>query len=230
MDFLNLIRSAEELLFELTILMLLYPRTLWRCLWHPLQLAHKVNVELGQEGQRRFDDMVSPPLCLLISVALGSALSPNDDAGKGTNALGDWITQSFYNELIFGALLLSMLPLMYAWLLLRLQRRPFNRDNVRSPFYVQAYLVSPMALLLPLGGTLAYFIDTPWLRYTGMAIVVMTIAIYLVNATRVAMRLANCGVFQALWLTLRAILLALVASLLMIIALVDPTLLQLGRT
>lgn len=224
MDFFNLLRSAEELLFELASLILLYPRTLWRSLRRSQQLREKINQELGQEGQRRFDDMVSPPLCLLLSVAIGIGLSSGSDAAGDINELGAWIMHSFYNQLIFGALVIAMMPLMHAWLQLRAQRQPLNRDNLRRPFYLQACLISPMALLLPAGLSLAfnaYF--SPFLRHLALALAVLSLAAYVVNSVRVTRHVLGCGTLRALWLTCAAIAVALGIGLLMLFALIDPT-------
>lgn len=223
MDFFNLLRSAEELLFELTMLIVLYPKTLWRSLRHPRQLEHKINSELGQEGGRRFDDMVSPPLCLLISVGLGGALTPGDDDTEGlTNAFGEWINQSIYNELIFSSLLFCSVPLMFCWLLLHAKRTPFNRENVRRPFYLQACLISPTALLVPALVALGIGEGASWLTTTASCLAGLIFALYMFNSTRMAMRQLDSGVLRALWLVLRAMLAAALLSFLLAMTLFDP--------
>ena len=222
MDFLNLLRSAEELLFEVTMWIVLFPRTLWRSLRRPLLLAKRVNIELGQEGTRRFDDMVSPPLCLLLSLALGNVLAPSQ-AGtfEGASALGQWVTQSFYNELIFSAIFIASLPLMFSWLLLRRQGHVFNRDNVRQPFYLQAYLVSPMAVVLPPAISLAMQSASPTMRWVATALAIAVVVAYVTNSSRVAMKELECGPIRAIVLTVTAIVLAMLIGLAMVLVLVD---------
>ena len=221
MDFFNLLRSAEELLFEITMWIVLYPRTLWRSLRRPLQLAHKVNTELSQEGNRRFDDMVSPPICLLLSLAVGSALSADDVAVEDMNVLGQWIAESFYNELMFGAVMAASLPLMFSWLLLRRQQQPFNRDTVRRPFYLQAYLVSPMAAVGSPAATLA--MQTEWapLAWLAFGVALLTFAAYLANASRVAMKELDIGPWRAGWLTLKAVGMSLLIAMSMLLVQLD---------
>ena len=221
MDFFNLLRSAEELLFEVTMWIVLFPRTLWRSLRRPLLLAKRVDIELGQEGTRRFDDMVSPPICLLLSLALGNTLSPKGDTVEGASALGEWVAQSFYNELMFSAIFVASLPLMFSWLLLRRQDRVFNRDNVRRPFYLQAYLVSPMAVALTPAISLAMLAPSATLRWLGAGVALVVTLSYLANASRVAMKELECGPARALVLTLTAMVLAMLIGMSMVLLMVD---------
>ncbi len=223
MDFFNLLRSAEELLFELTMLIVLYPKTLWRSLRHPRALERKIDRELGEEGGRRFDDMVSPPLCLLISVGLGGALTPGEDDTEGlTNAFGAWVNQSIYNELIFSSLVFCSVPLMFCWLLLRAKKTPFNRENVRRPFYLQACLISPTALLVPALAMLGAGEGPSWFTTTVSCLAGLIFVLYMTYSTRTAMRQLDYGALRALWLVLRAILAAVFLALLMLMALFDP--------
>ena len=223
MDASNLLRSAEELLFDLAMLIVLYPRTLWQGIRHPAALARRIDVELTQEGGKRFDDMVSPPLCLLLSVALGGMLVPGDDSGADVaNAFGMWITTSIYNQLMFSALLFSTVPLMFGWLLLRAQGRPFDRGNVRHPFYLQACLVSPMALALPLLVDVLVGDAEPWTRQAAGWLALAVVGTYLLHSTRAAMRELPCGALRGFWLALRALSIALLLSFAFSLALIDP--------
>ena len=53
MDFLKILRSAEEALYEVMMWLLLYPRTIWLILRHPGQLHAKVSEELTQADDLR---------------------------------------------------------------------------------------------------------------------------------------------------------------------------------
>ncbi|PJK10816.1 hypothetical protein CO614_08485 [Lysobacteraceae bacterium NML120232] len=149
MDFLKLLRSAEDALYELMMWLLLYPLTLWRILRHPARLEAKIREELGQNDEQRFDDAISPPMCLLASLAV-SMLVPDSSSSENLNTLARWLTSNIYNEWLALAALFALLPLAYATATLLRQRLPIRRDNLRLPFYTHAWLVSPPALLLAL--------------------------------------------------------------------------------
>ncbi|MCA0393433.1 MAG: hypothetical protein LCH70_04835 [Proteobacteria bacterium] len=223
MDFYNLLRSAEELLFELAAMILLYPRTLWRSLRRPLALQHRIDTELGQEGVHRFDDMVSPPVCLLVSVAIGNAVGPQSGDGGTSSALGHWVQQSFYNDLVFTALFFAMTPLIQSWLLLRARGLPFNRVNMRRPFYLQACLVSPIALSLPLA-LQALDVGAPtWLKIGTGLLALASSGLYLFNNARVVMHQLGVGALRALWMSVLGVAISWLLCLGMLLLLVDPS-------
>jgi len=68
MDFLKLLRSLEEFLYELCTWFLFFPRTLYRVIVHPRRMAQYVNTELTQKLDNQFDDAISPPMFLMLAV------------------------------------------------------------------------------------------------------------------------------------------------------------------
>lgn len=131
--------------------LLLYPRTLWLILRHPSRLHDKVKEELGQADELRFDDVISPPMCLLISVGIGTSLVGDDEADTiQWNALGKWIDSNAYNDWLLSAGIFALLPLIFAAFALRHSGGSIKRGTLRVPFYAHAWRVSPIALLLPL--------------------------------------------------------------------------------
>ena len=219
MDFFKILQSAEELLFELASWIVLYPRTLWRIIRHPSALAQKVTVELGQEGSKRFDDMVSPPLCLILSVALGIGLAP-DVPETDANALGQWMQATFYNQMMLSALTAATVPLMLALGQLRHAHQPIDRETLRRPFYLQAYLVSPLAVVI--GPLLA-----AWQNASGagagilLGITIAALLSYLVRVVRSMMQTLSCSAMRALWITAVALVAAACVQLVMAVAMLD---------
>lgn len=153
MDFLKLLRSAEDALYELMMWLLLYPLTLWRILRHPARLADKIREEFGQDDEQRFDDAISPPMCLLASLGISALIPDAAGSSEGLNTLGRWLTNNNYNEWLFFAALFALLPLFYATLTLLHRGQAIRRDNLRLPFYTHAWLVSPLALAFTLYDT-----------------------------------------------------------------------------
>ena len=40
MDFMRILRSLEEFLYEVMTWLVFYPRTMWRALRHPIEMLH----------------------------------------------------------------------------------------------------------------------------------------------------------------------------------------------
>src|SRR6478736_6605240 len=74
MDFMRLLKSIEELLYELVCWLLFYPLTLWRTLRHPQAMMRYADVELGDDLPEQYSDALSPPLFLLITLLLAHGL------------------------------------------------------------------------------------------------------------------------------------------------------------
>ncbi len=219
MDFFKILQSAEELLFELVSWIVLYPRTLWRIIRRPSALAQKVIAELDQEGSKRFDDMVSPPLCLILSVALGIGLAP-EVTDLAANALGRWVQATFYNQMMLSALTAATVPLMLAVGQLRHAGQAIDRESLRRPFYLQAYLVSPLAVVLsPL---LAAQENAAGIWKTVLlGLMAAAVLSYLIRAVRSVMQTLSCSAMRAIWITTVALLAAFCVQLVVALAMID---------
>ncbi|WP_300579111.1 hypothetical protein [Phenylobacterium sp.] len=72
MDFLKILRSFEDFVFEAVSWLIFYPLTLWRIVRHPLRTMDYSDAEQSQEGEARYDDAISPPLVLLATLVLAN--------------------------------------------------------------------------------------------------------------------------------------------------------------
>ena len=61
MDFMKLLKSIEELLYELISWFVFYPLTFWRIVRHPIATLSYAQKELTEKSENQFDDAVSPP-------------------------------------------------------------------------------------------------------------------------------------------------------------------------
>src|SRR4051812_3770774 len=77
LDFLKLLRSFEDLLFEVLTWIIYYPRTLWMVVRHPLQMLDYSNHEQTDEEQEQYTDTMSPPLLLLLTLVLAHVVEIN---------------------------------------------------------------------------------------------------------------------------------------------------------
>ncbi|MCX8573066.1 permease, partial [Aminobacter sp. MET-1] len=88
----KLLKSLEELLYELVSWLVFYPITMWRCVAAPLTMMRYADTELADRPEDQYDDTLSPPLFLLITLLLSQgvsgALPSVYDPGIGSKELG----------------------------------------------------------------------------------------------------------------------------------------------
>ncbi|RAK52694.1 hypothetical protein [Phenylobacterium deserti] len=163
MDFLKLLRSFEDLIFEVATWLLFYPRTLWRIFVGPIGAMTYSDAEQADPEDQRYDDAISPPLFLLLTVVLVNAVGmalhvPTPQTSSETVRA---ILNSPQNAALFRALLFSLIPLVAASSLLGRRQVPLSRQSLRPPFYAQCFLVSPFALVVGIGGIILQRPDLP---------------------------------------------------------------------
>jgi hypothetical protein len=145
MDLIAIIRSLEELLYEVMGWLVFYPRTLWRIVMRPAAMIRYSAAEQGDKPAERYADALSPPLMLLITVLFTHfvAMAMGDDAlAKGPASL----VKSVQNLLIVRALIVAILPLMFTVISMQRRRLDIDRTTMREPFYSQCFLVVPFVL------------------------------------------------------------------------------------
>jgi hypothetical protein len=84
-DFLRIVRSLEDLLYEVMTWLVFYPRTLWRILAHPAETLRYSDAEQGDAPEEQYTDTLSPPLFLMLTVLLahGVELGPCGSSSAG---------------------------------------------------------------------------------------------------------------------------------------------------
>jgi uncharacterized membrane protein YozB (DUF420 family) len=216
-DFLKLLRSFEEFLFEATSWLVFYPLTLWRVLARPLRTMAYSDAEQEDDEDGRYDDALTPPLFLLVTVVLMNliALVAHMPQPQGTGALQHAIFSSPQNAALFRALVFSLIPLVAAVTLLRRQKIKLSRETLRPPFYAQCYLAAPCAAFLIGGEVIFQRRDIP--NALGLALMLGGLAWFLVTQTRwFASRLA-IGPLPAAGIALWALVRALVYFIVLLI-------------
>lgn len=164
MDFMKLLRSFEEFLFEAASWLLFYPITLWRIVTRPLSTMAYSDAEQAQrEAEGSYDDTLSPPLLLLITVVLvnlvGGAI--HREHPHATSEITRAVLASPQNLAVFRGLIFSLIPLVAAATLLRRLGVGLSRSTLRPPFYAQCYLATPCAIVAGLGLSLLHRPDVP---------------------------------------------------------------------
>lgn len=85
MDFTNLLRSAEQLLYEVVSWLVFYPLTLWRCIIRPIPMIAYAEQELTRPPEDRFAEALSPPIFLFLTLIIAHSIQ----------------TSIFHNEAVF---------------------------------------------------------------------------------------------------------------------------------
>ncbi|WP_426167576.1 hypothetical protein [Sandarakinorhabdus sp. DWP1-3-1] len=212
MDFLKLLRSFEDLLFELLSWVIYYPLTLWRVITRPLEMLRYSNHEETEALKERYTDTLSPPLFLLVTIALlhWLELAFGTYALPASTAIARAITASDENLIIARSVLFALLPLFAAWRYVSASGRPLDRKNLRPPFNGQCYLAAVYALLL------SGAISTAKLHPGTIAIAAELLAVaatgwYLAIQTQQFRASLGCSTLRAAGLAVRSYLEALFA-------------------
>lgn len=149
MDFMKLLKSLEELLYELVSWLLFYPLTMWRSVANPLSMMRYADSELADRPEDQYEDTLSPPLFLLITLLLSQGLSgafPTEyDPTIIAKELG-----SGSNLLIARGVVFGIYPLCMAVAMLRQQSVRITRNSLRPPFFSQCYVAAPFAFMVGL--------------------------------------------------------------------------------
>ena len=203
MDFMRLLQSLEELLYELVSWLVFYPVTLWRTLTHPRQMMRYADVELGDTLEERYKDTLSPPLFLLLTLLLAHGLELALIAHRDDGMLPQ-ILRNDTNLLIFRAFLFSIFPLLMAVRLLRKSGADLDRETLKPPFYSQCYVAAPFAFGVSAGANFART-GQQTLVAAGIVILVLSLLWYLVVETRWFQHDLKIGRFAAFMHVVRVV-------------------------
>lgn len=181
MDFLKILRSFEDFLFEAASWLVFYPLTLWRIIRRPLYTLEYSDREQAASEERRYDDALSPPLLLLATVVLANlvATAAHAPPPQETSEMLRGIVNSRQNLVLFRSLMFSLIPLVSAVSLLHHQGMHISRRTLKAPFYAQCYLAAPCAAFISAGTVILQRPDMPnalgWGIMAGGAIWFLTI-------------------------------------------------------
>src|SRR5687768_6566805 len=108
----KILKSLEELLYELVSWLVFYPITMWRSATRPLSMMRYADLELSDRLERQYDDTLSPPLFLLITLLLSQGLSTafptTYDSSELPKALGSASNLLIARGVVFGIFPLCM--------------------------------------------------------------------------------------------------------------------------
>ncbi len=202
MNVLTILRSVEELLYEVISWLLFYPLTLWKTLCRPLTTMEYSDREQRDKPEKQYLETLSPPLFLVLSILLAHAVEIGVGLGDGeaSSVLGRFLLQNEQTLLGFRALIFSLPGLIFAWLALKLNRKRVDRESLRAPFFAQCYLSGTTAILTSLGSSgIRYPSEAATLA--GLFVILAITAWYLAVQWRWLRQETPAGTVQALGLT-----------------------------
>jgi hypothetical protein len=203
-DLLQLLRSLEELLYEVMTWLVFYPRTMWLVLRHPLTMVDYTQHELTQPEEEQYTDTISPPLFLMMTIVLchGLEVALHGSLQAPQSTMADRLLDSEENLLILRSILFSIYPLIFAVGLLKRTGGALERNTLRAPFFGQCYLAGPFAIFISvsmlmmraqslqviLAGLIGILVSTIWYVWVESVWIKKGLAVSGWSATRIAAR------------------------------------------
>ncbi|MEP6634587.1 MAG: hypothetical protein ABJA62_10310 [Luteimonas sp.] len=153
MDFLKILKSFEEFVYEALSWFVLLPKTLTRIVIRPGKMSDYVAAELHKSEAARYNDAISPPLLLILCVLFAHFLdlAIRTQSTDISGSLASTLVASDQNLLLYRTLAFGLWALAGAVYIVLRSGLSLSRDSLRVPFYQQCYLVSPFALALSVG-------------------------------------------------------------------------------
>jgi hypothetical protein len=172
----RLLKSVEELLYELVTWLLFYPLTFWRCLRHPVRMMRYAGTELGDAEGQQYDDALSPPIFLLITLFIAHLVELR--FGAETKVALPQVFADERNLLFFRAIAFSLFPLFMALRGVRQRGARLTRRILKPAFYSQCYTAAPFILSVDLAVIIGQHANMPAI-VAGIAIFTIGLVWYL---------------------------------------------------
>lgn len=220
MDFLKIVKSIEELLYEVMAWLVFYPNTLWRVVRHPSKMMRYSDVEQTEAPDRQYSDTLSPPLFLMLSILIAHAIevAMHEQIVLRGGLAGELVSSHEY-LLMLRAIAFSIAPLMFACAVLRGLGQNIDRETLRAPFFSQCYVAAPFALAF---GLSSVAMRSPFhaLKIVGVAGALLAVGWYLWLQTGWLAAHLNISIGRslliALWTAAKAIAIVVVIGLVLI--------------
>lgn len=183
MNFVQLIQSLDDLLYEIMSWFVFFPVTLWRTVRRPLAMMDYAHHELQKPADKQYSETISPPLFLLLALFISHALELASGGGTNpivsdTRGLASFV-DSDTKLLLLRLVIFSMIPLMLAMALVILSKSKLSDETLKAPFYAQCYPAAPFALTVGLGGLLLG--HGMVLELLGAGVVLLAISLYFIT-------------------------------------------------
>jgi hypothetical protein len=159
MEFMKLLQSLDDFLYEVVSWVIFYPLTLVRSIAKPIEMLRYSDRELLEPDEEQYTDTFSPPIFLLVTLLLMHVLEKVIQPQVKLPSLLSKDT----DVLLFRGVIFSVFPVFMAVDLLRHQHKRIDRVTLRPLFYGQCFITAPFALVVSIGGQLSEFQKPPYL-------------------------------------------------------------------
>lgn len=177
MDFMKLFKSLEELLYEIIVMLVFFPKTLWLTFRYPQRMMDYADTELGDVQSEQYNDTLSPPVFLMMCVAASYLAERSVPGTTDLSALPSFL-QNPENLLAMRVLVFSLFPLMMSLRLLHGLKVPLDRDTLRAPFFAQCFIAAPTAMMFGFSQSIRH-VATPHSGYVATILLVLALGWYL---------------------------------------------------
>ncbi|MCJ8191856.1 hypothetical protein [Sphingomicrobium aestuariivivum] len=154
MDFYKLIKSLDDLVYEVLSWLYFYPRTLLRVIFKPFGLMKDTHEQMLEDDDPAFGDRIAPPLFLAITLVLIHVVELAIDPKGGEVEYSNPVVANFMaddkNLLAFRIVLYGILPLIAAARQLTYQGVAIRKSSLKNPFYPQCYAAAGFTVLTSL--------------------------------------------------------------------------------
>lgn len=212
MDFMRILQSLEEFLYEAMSWVVFYPRAIYRTLRHPVAVAVYTREQLAQPRELQFRALISPPLLLILTVIITHVMEMAGPAGEAAarGVVGKELFGTEQGLIATRSVIFCIFALVGSYNWLRQERKPVDRDSLREPFYIHCYLLAPFVLLLAIALLLAESKNRTAVIGSGVVYVV-SCAWYAWAQTNIYIRLLHRSRLSGFLLACRVNLLATMA-------------------
>ncbi|WP_369027247.1 hypothetical protein [Qipengyuania sp. RANM35] len=182
MDFMKILKSLEQALYEVMVWLVFYPLTMWKVITRPGEMMAYADEELDDADEDRYSDRLSPPIFLAITLGISHAL----ELSTGLNSDQKGLLADDQNLLAFRMFIYSVYPLVLTVRLLRKQGIALDRKTMLPPFYAQCYVAAPWAAVAGIAPVVAFSAQgrTGEALLTALGVMFVAFIWYMVLQTR----------------------------------------------
>ena len=201
MHFMQLLKSLDELLYEVMSWLVFFPLTLWRTLTQPITMMEYADSELHDPEEQQYEDALSPPLFLLLAILITQAISMSVDSGTNTFVADQAGLASLIQDdtsfLLLRLAVFSLIPMAFTVSQVGGRKRRMTRKGRQAPFYAQCYPVAALALTLGVCTSILSSNPGEGPRLAAQLLIVVALLLFLALEIRWLRRRLHCGWLKA---------------------------------
>jgi len=178
-NFFQFLKSLDDLLYEVVFWLIFYPVTLWRTVRRPIAMMDYAASELKRADEERFDEALSPPILLLLTVLVAhgfelALIGDSELVAKSDGFAG--VISDDTSLILLRLVAFASFPLVFAVRTVRKQGIRLTRGSLEPAFFAQCYANAPFALLISLATTVWQYPNTIAQTVAAAVIVLSTFA------------------------------------------------------